>query len=293
MLKTGNTKFGAFGASNQPSYTSSGRPQSSSPTRASSGPANKIDPSDFLPKRFGLKYDPPAIIMEYLVPSSGKLYHHKLKMPQLKANSDTQEIFDALKKKHNQYFAGGKVSDAQIKTLIDKLKTKLENSAPKGGTFLTGTSHSSTSKKNEELKLPGSANSQSKTGGFTGSGYTGSGYTGSGYTGSGYTGSGYTGSGYTNTATSQNNRASSVGKDKNEKNDKKSNFWAFDDVEDEEVDYTTANLNKLSKDELQKHKDKMDVLFNKNQKKPGEAGFIYDKQEEFQPEEENEWDEEF
>jgi len=42
---------------------------------------------------------------------------------------------------------------------------------------------------------------------------------------------------------------------------------------------------------LKKHKDKMTVLFNKNQKKPGDPDFVYDKQEEFDPQEDNEWDE--
>ena len=71
--------------------------------------------------------------------------------------------------------------------------------------------------------------------------------------------------------------------------------WDFEDLEgseEEDIDYNKVNLNKLSKEEVQKHKDKMDVLFNKNNKKPGDPGFVYDKQEEFQPELDNEWDEE-
>ena len=36
--------------------------------------------SDFQPKRFALNYEPPMIILEYLVPSTGKLYHHKMKL---------------------------------------------------------------------------------------------------------------------------------------------------------------------------------------------------------------------
>ena len=35
----------------------------------------------------------------------------------------------------------------------------------------------------------------------------------------------------------------------------------------------------------------MDVLFSKNQKKPGDPDFVYDLQEDFNPREENEWDE--
>ena len=64
------------------------------------------------------------------------------------------------------------------------------------------------------------------------------------------------------------------------------------DVDGEEVDYTKTNLNKLTTEELEKHKKKMDVLFTKNQKKPGDPGFVYDLREEFKPLENNEWDEE-
>ena len=36
--------------------------------------------SDFDPKRLALAYDPPTIVLEYLVQSTGKLYHHKMRL---------------------------------------------------------------------------------------------------------------------------------------------------------------------------------------------------------------------
>lgn len=77
----------------------------------------------------------------------------------------------------------------------------------------------------------------------------------------------------------------------NKNNTNANGFWDLEDEEDE-VDYQTTNLNKLTPEEVKKHKDKMDVLFKQNQKKPGDPGFIYDKREEFEPTEDNEWDEE-
>lgn len=47
------------------------------------------------------------------------------------------------------------------------------------------------------------------------------------------------------------------------------------------IDYSTMNLNKLSTEEIAAHKKKMDEKFNKNQLKPGDAGFQYDKRVEF------------
>ena len=71
-------------------------------------------------------------------------------------------------------------------------------------------------------------------------------------------------------------------------------FWDLDDDEEiENVDYQTANLNKLTPEQVQKHKNKMDVVFQKNCKKPGDPGYIYDVQEDFHPHEDNAWDEDF
>ena len=43
----------------------------------------------------------------------------------------------------------------------------------------------------------------------------------------------------------------------------------------------TKNLNKLSDTELAAHKKAMDRDFSKNQLKPGDPGFVYDKVVEF------------
>lgn len=66
--------------------------------------------SDFQPKRFGLRYNPPTIginmlnlknkVLEYLNPGSGKLYHHKMKLLKLTADTPNNHAIDYLKKKH-------------------------------------------------------------------------------------------------------------------------------------------------------------------------------------------------
>jgi len=286
MSRLGTSNFGSFGtfggASSSAGKGSLAPLNSKSKDTAAAKSVSKIDANDYVPKRFGLKYSPPTIIVEYLVPSSGKLYHHKLKMPNLKSDSDTWDTLDALKKKHNQYFSGNKIADNQMTDLIDKLKKKLKETTP-GGTFLTsggfGENKTDTGSKLGKLAplgsgLPGkqtsnlaSVDANKNKGGLD----------------------------------SFNSKTASNEKKKDDKKgDAGNNFWAFDDLEDlddeedeEKIDYNSTNLNKLSKEELQKHKDKMDVLFNKNNKKPGDPGFVYDKQQEFTPKEENEWDDEF
>ncbi|CAK0873017.1 unnamed protein product, partial [Prorocentrum cordatum] len=49
-------------------------------------------------------------------------------------------------------------------------------------------------------------------------------------------------------------------------------------------DYHEVNLNKLSESEINEHKARMDVVFLANQKKPGDPGFVYDKQVDFETE---------
>lgn len=48
------------------------------------------------------------------------------------------------------------------------------------------------------------------------------------------------------------------------------------------IDYDSLDLNKLSNEELAKHKKKMDRIYEKNFVKPGDPNFVYDKRKQFQ-----------
>ena len=87
--------------------------------------SNTINPLDYIPKRFGLAYNPPQIVVEYQKPSSGKLYHHKIKLQKLLSlKSKISEIIEEIYKNHNIYLNHNKVSKAQIIQLVEKLKEK-------------------------------------------------------------------------------------------------------------------------------------------------------------------------
>lgn len=66
--------------------------------------------SDFQPKRLALAYNPPVIVLEYLVPSTGKLYHHKMRLRMLTHESNIDEVMSYLEKRHPLYFTTRKVS---------------------------------------------------------------------------------------------------------------------------------------------------------------------------------------
>ena len=44
------------------------------------------------------------IVLEYLVPSTGKLYHHKMKLRSATGDSDPNELLSYLEKRHPLYF---------------------------------------------------------------------------------------------------------------------------------------------------------------------------------------------
>ena len=73
-----------------------------------------VDPDDYMPKRFGLKYDPPTIVLEYMVMSLGKLYHHKMKLLRLTPESDMNEMIDYLYSRHSFYLKESVVSRQQL-----------------------------------------------------------------------------------------------------------------------------------------------------------------------------------
>eukprot|EP00359_Climacostomum_virens_P010186 CAMPEP_0204914426 /NCGR_PEP_ID=MMETSP1397-20131031/12279_1 /ASSEMBLY_ACC=CAM_ASM_000891 /TAXON_ID=49980 /ORGANISM="Climacostomum Climacostomum virens, Strain Stock W-24" /LENGTH=174 /DNA_ID=CAMNT_0052085993 /DNA_START=3 /DNA_END=527 /DNA_ORIENTATION=- len=80
---------------------------------------------DYQPKRFGLKYDPPTIVLEYLVPSTGKLYHHKMRLRHLTATTDVRQQLDYLKRRHALYLNTSRIEDEQLLSLISKLRESL------------------------------------------------------------------------------------------------------------------------------------------------------------------------
>ena len=82
-------------------------------------------------------------------------------------------------------------------------------------------------------------------------------------------------------------------KEPEKKNSKKSDdFWDnFIDTNNDQILVDEfEDYNKLDKEQLDKKKKQMDVVFVKNQKKPGDRDFLYDTQEDFHPNKNNEWD---
>jgi hypothetical protein len=72
-----------------------------------------------------------------MVNSSGKLYHHKIKLIRLQWDSDTDETLEYIKKRHPLYFTTEKMLDDQIVDLIKRLKYKLKLIAEKEGKVLS------------------------------------------------------------------------------------------------------------------------------------------------------------
>jgi len=77
---------------------------------------------DLRPKRFGLKYNPPTLILEYLVPSTGKLFHRRMCLKATKIKKmDPQRVAEKLKEKNPLYLADDKIRFDQVVELVAKL----------------------------------------------------------------------------------------------------------------------------------------------------------------------------
>ena len=81
-----------------------------------------FNPNDYAPKRFALNYNPPQIIIEYLTPSSGKLYHHKMRLHKFTYDKSTTDVMKQLYDRHGIYLDKKKIKQKQIEKLIEKLK---------------------------------------------------------------------------------------------------------------------------------------------------------------------------
>jgi len=288
MSRLANNRLGGFGAS-KASYEQS----TTEPIKENKGSSNgySFSSNDMVPKRFAVKYDPPTIIMEYLVPSSGKLYHHKMRVHDISYDSDTSDVLSNLKDKHYQYFLGNKISDPQMKNFIERLKRNLQENGKTSGNSKSEALKESQGGSGLVGKLA-SLNSNSATKQNNDRGYP------------------LVSSDLNqNKATPTSKGLTSKDNSDNKKKGGDSNgFWEFEDLDDlddkednkesgsqpgsQVFDYHNLNLNKLSSDEVQKHKSKMDILFNKNNSRPGDDDFEYDRQEEFSPVDAHEWDDE-
>lgn len=81
--------------------------------------------TDITPRRFGLKYEPPTIILEYKVMSKNKLYLHIMPMPELEPSHDPYDWLEILRKEHKPFLDPKIVEENQILSLIEKLQQNL------------------------------------------------------------------------------------------------------------------------------------------------------------------------
>jgi len=81
--------------------------------------------NEITPRRFGLKFEPPTIILEYKVPAKNKLYLHIMPMPELEPGHDPYDWLEILRKEHKQFLDPKIVDENQILSLIEKLQQNL------------------------------------------------------------------------------------------------------------------------------------------------------------------------
>ena len=246
--------------------------------------------NDYVPKRFGLNYSPPQIIIEYLAPSTGKLYHHKMRLHKFKKEKNNAEIIKELYERHQVYLDKKKVSSEQLIRLIERLKQnfvprkkKTENKKEEAKNDVKAEPKKEIKKeekkevKREEKKEEKKEEKSSEIEEDFDFGEVES--------------------------SMKEEKEKEKEKEKKKEIEKpkeapKKESKRDPELEEEEEEYgfdefEDEDLNKLNDSELKKKKAEMDVEFEKNNIKKGDANFQYDIRKEFDHEQyAAEWDDE-
>ena len=235
--------------------------------------------NDYIPKRFGLNYSPPQIVIEYLAPSTGKLYHHKMRLHKFKKEKNNAEIIKELYERHQIYLDKKKVSSEQLIRLIERLKQNFVPRKKKNGTKKEEEKNQEIKikieikkeiKKEEKKEVKQEEKSSEIEEDFD----------------------------FGEVESSMKSEEKKKEKEKPKEPEKKIEKKDNEELEEEEEEYgfdefEDEDLNKLNDSELKKKKAEMDIGFEKNNIKKGDANFKYDIRKEFDHEQyAAEWDEE-
>ena len=239
--------------------------------------------NDYIPKRFGLNYSPPQIIIEYLAPSTGKLYHHKMRLHKFKKEKNNAEIIKELYERHQVYLDKKKISSEQLVRLIERLKQNFVPKKKKSENKKEEEKNQENIQKNEikkEIKKEEKKEEKKEVKPEEKSSEIEEDFD------------------FGEVESSMKSEEKKKEKEKAKEPEKKVEKKENDELEEEEEeygfdDYDDEDLNKLNDSELKKKKAEMDVEFEKNNIKKGDANFKYDIRKEFDHEQyAAEWDEE-
>ena len=240
--------------------------------------------NDYIPKRFGLNYSPPQIIIEYLAPSTGKLYHHKMRLHKFKKEKNNAEIIKELYERHQVYLDKKKISSEQLVRLIERLKQNFVPKKKKSENKKEEEKNQENIQKNEikkEIKKEEKKEEKKEVKPEEKSSEIEEDFD----------------FGEVESSMKSEEKKKEKEKEPEKKIEKKLEKKDNEELEEEEEygfdEFEDEDLNKLNDSELKKKKAEMDIGFEKNNIKKGDANFKYDIRKEFDHEQyAAEWDEE-
>jgi hypothetical protein len=92
-------------------------------------------PARYQPRRFGLKFDPPTVVLEFMDTNTGKLYLQKVRVPDLNSPGDAEEIArhaHNIKRKFSKHISPADIADGQIEKLVRKLSMTVQPTSASG-----------------------------------------------------------------------------------------------------------------------------------------------------------------
>lgn len=234
---------------------------------------------DLRPKRFGLKYNPPTLILEYLVPSTGKLFHRRMCLKATKIKRmDPKRVAEKLREKNPVYLAEDKIRFDQVVELVAKLcnHVLLGNSTLNSGRDKVNEESSHIAASTASTPATSSKSEADKE------------------TPVHDRGNMMMGARNTQDSDDRNRALSHTGvpnADPTWLTADKADADGGTVEEDSAVDLDSIDLNKVSDAELAMHKKQMDTQFFANRKIPGDADYVYDRRVDFPPPQyASEWD---
>ena len=77
---------------------------------------------DIEPRRLGLKYTPPTLVVEFWIPQTSTLMHRLMELPNLSPDQDPAELEAKIRRKNRAYFTN--IQPEQVKRLIVQLQER-------------------------------------------------------------------------------------------------------------------------------------------------------------------------
>lgn len=225
-------------------------------------------------RRFGLNFDPPSLVLEYERPGSGRLFHRRIGLRRLGPQSDPSRTAEKIRRQNKALLAEDQVPFEQLVSVVARLQARQNADKAISSPNSAGSPHSATSPKVSpeaaaaitiavEAAVPTAQAVDSPKSAISSKSATS-------------LKSATSPKSVISSPKSASAAAAAPAAEEAPIAAADADAVEFADAPDLPSIEPDLDLNKLSNEELDRYKAKMDVEFYRNLAKPGDPGFEYD-----------------